>query len=108
MSYHVNSFINSFLSMKATNVKLRAFNGSSIPVKGQCILNVNYLDRSYPLLFYVVDVDSVPILGLRASEKLGLIKRVHSINPNASIFDQYDDCFDEIRTLPKTHRIIID
>ena len=85
-------------------MKLRAYNGSNIPVTGHCILN----GKRYPLLFVVVDIDSVPILGLGASEKLNLIQRVHTIDMSNSIFEQYGDCFDEIGTLPKVHRIIID
>lgn len=95
-------------SIKNSNIKLTAYNGSSIPITGCCILNIKHLEKTYPLLFVIVDIDSVPILGLKASEKLNLIKRIHTIDMTSEILDQYDDCFDEIGTLPKVHRIIID
>ena len=95
-------------STKNSNIKLTAYNGSSIPVTGRCILKIKHLGKTYPLLFVIVDIDSVPILGLKASEKLNLIKRVHTIDMTSDSLEQNDDCFDEIGTLPKVHRIIID
>ena len=81
-------------STKNSNIKLTAYNGSSIPVTGRCILRIKHLGKTYPLLFVIVDIDSVPILGLKASEKLNLIKRVHTIDMTSEILEQYGDCFD--------------
>ena len=104
---HFNKLLN-HPSIKNSDMKLTAYNGSSIPVSGRCILNIKHLGRTYPLLFVIVDIDSVPILGLKASERLNLIQRVHTIDMTNDILEQYDDCFDEIGTLPKVHRIVID
>ena len=96
--------------LKPSNVKLTAYNGTTIPVKGHCLLNIQHTGKNYPLLFIVVETDSSSILGLRAIEKLNLIKRVNeiSLENNETFFQQFDDCFDEIGTLPKIHHITID
>ena len=95
-------------SIKHSGIRLTAYNGSRIPVLGRCILNVKHTGKQYPLLFVVVDIDSVPILGLKASEKLNFIQRVHAVDVTKDISELYNDCFDEIGTLPKIHRIIVD
>ena len=61
------------------NTKLTAYNGSSIPVNGSCILNIEPKRKTIPVLFRV-DVSFQPILGLKASTQLNLIKRIINID----------------------------
>ena len=94
-------------------VKLTAYNGSNIPVKGQCILRVQHIGKIIPLLFIVADIDSPPILGLRSSQKLNLIQRIMKITSSSerehpNFLDEFHDCFGDIGTLPKIHHITVD
>ena len=66
--------------LKDTKVKLKAYNGSSIPVLGRCVTQVKHKNRTVPVLFIVADTTSPPILGLTTSENLNLIKRVLKID----------------------------
>ena len=66
--------------IKPTNVKLTAYNGTDIPVLGQCVAHVKYKNKhTFPVLFIVADTKSAPISGLPTSEKLNLIKRVLTV-----------------------------
>ena len=56
----------------------------------------------------VVDIKSVPILGLELCENLKLIKCICSIKLKENSFlSEFSDCFGEIGTLNKTHHIEI-
>ena len=49
------------------NAKLTAYNGSNVPVKGSCILNIDFKRKTIPVLFIVADVNSRPVQGLKAN-----------------------------------------
>ena len=58
-----------------STIKLSAYNGSDIPVKGTFSANVKYKDNhTVPVMFVVADTISIPIIDLQTSEKLNLIK----------------------------------
>ena len=88
------------------NVKLSAYNGSKIPVVGKCSLTLAHKNNSFKVSFTVVDSDSVPILGLKTSKHLQLIKRIFRIETNSeTFFSEFHDCFGGIGTLNMTHHI---
>ena len=95
--------------LSTSTIKLTAYNGTEIPVRGQCIININHVGKNFPLLFIVADTDSPSILGLKSCEKLNLISRVMEINSefDNEIFETFNDCFGDLGTLPKTHHITI-
>lgn len=66
-------------SLKPTDIKLSAYGGSSINPIGTCLLQCSNKGKPHKVKFYVVTVDSQPILGLRDCEKIGLVKRVNTI-----------------------------
>ena len=96
-------------TLKPTTMKLPAYNGTEIPVAGKCIMSIKLKNQKVNVLFIVVDADSVPILGLNASEKLNLINRFYKITddnpaqPNIEV--EFSDCFGEIGCLKRTHHI---
>ena len=94
---------------KSTTI-LSAYNGSNIPIKGQCTLDIHHRGKNVPLLFIVVDTNSLPIIRLNSSKQLNLIKRILSISNSQkrNFLNEYKDCFGEIGTLPKVHHITID
>ena len=95
--------------LKPTAIKLTAYSGSNIPVIGKCIANMKLKNRSIPVLFIIAETSSSPILGLKTSENLNLIKRVLHVNSSVANFtEEYSDCFGEIGCLPGAHHITID
>ena len=99
--------------IRPTTVKLTAYNGSDIPVVGECIANIENSNENINLSFILTSSNSPPIIGLKASEKLNLVNRhVHLINnkayKNFNYVKEYNDCFGDIGTLPKIHHITVD
>ncbi|CAB4033390.1 Hypothetical predicted protein, partial [Paramuricea clavata] len=68
--------------IKQTSTKLSAYNGSSIPVHGKCIVPIQYKGQKHHLLFIVVASQTTPIL-------------------------EYADCFGEIGTLKSTYHMTL-
>lgn len=66
--------------VRPKKLNLRAFNNQQIPYKGVFRATLSGEGRTINALFVLVEEDRQPILGLKASEKLGLIKRVHVID----------------------------
>ncbi|CAB4018481.1 Hypothetical predicted protein [Paramuricea clavata] len=100
--------------IKQTSTKLSAYNGSSIPVHGKCIVPIQYKGQKHHLLFIVVASQTTPILGLATSERLNLIKRVYKITDtnieeaySSNISEEYADCFGEIGTLKSTYHMTL-
>ena len=105
--------------LKSTPIKLSAYNGSNIPVHGKRILPVNHRGKKFHVLFVVVDSNNtdntVPIIGLKTSERLNLVRRVFKVNTSeleddAEFFvdyipDDYLDCFGDLGTLNRTYHI---
>ena len=61
--------------LKKTSVKLSAYNGTEIPVSGNCLPKIKHKHTLTHVLFIVADTKSSPILGLKTSSNLNLIKR---------------------------------
>ena len=59
------------------------------------------------LEFELVDADVVPILGLEACQGLGNVKRVDTLNNQASL-DEFADCFEGIGCFEREQTIQID
>ena len=62
-----------------TNTKLTAYGGASLSPIGVCSLDCNVKGLQRNVKFFVLDVDSQPILGLKDCEQMGLIKRIDLI-----------------------------
>ena len=75
-----------------TSVTLTAYNNTSVPVCGKCICSVDRTKDQISILFIVTKDDLSPIIGSATSEKLGLIRRIHSISNRVNIESQYTDC----------------
>ena len=98
------------LKLKPATVKLSGYNGTPIPVAGKCIARIKHKGQTVPILFIVVDSNSVPVLGLNTCDKLNLIKKVYQMSHDVnsySIQDEFSDCFGEIGCLNKIHHIEI-
>ena len=92
--------------LQPVNVKLSAYNGSKIPVVDKYSLTLAHKNNSFKVSFFIVDSDSVPILGLKTSEHLQLTKRISKLETNSeTFFSEFHDCFGEIGTLNATYHI---
>ena len=94
-----------------SRIKLHAYNDTNIPVKGSCTLHVNYRNESVPVRFMVADINSSPILGLRTSTRLDLIRRIAAINKKSGIptyLNRYLHCFGPLGCFEQKHKIIVD
>ena len=93
--------------LQPTNITLTAYGGSTINPIGTCELQCDGKENPHKVKFYVVDVNSQPILGLRDCEKLGLIKRMDIIHTGQltkeSIKELYKSVFTGLGTLGKYH-----
>ena len=87
------------ISPRPVNVKLSSHNGSKLPVVRKCSLTLDHKNNSFKVLFIVVDSGSAPILGLKISRHLQLIKGICRTEINSeTFFSEFHDCFGEIDT----------
>lgn len=98
-----------------TNIQLMSYSKHSIPVLGACVLEVTHLGKAAKVYFVIVQDASTAILGVKACDKLGLVKRTYTIenctkikDTTAQIVDQNNDLFDGLGCLPGEHKISID
>lgn len=101
-------------------MSLMAYNNEPIETRGGCRLKVTAKGKQHNLMFTIVPSGHESILGDKASEDLGLVKRIYQINsddsenPNIrqpqnegseSIVNRYADVFRGHGTLPYTYKI---
>ena len=79
---------------------------------GKClalVAKIKHKNTVTHVLFIVADTKSRPVLGLKTSWNLNLIKRAMKIDSHVQdYFESYGDCFEELRTLPGAHHIVTD
>ena len=96
--------------IKTMSTKLLAYNGSTIPVHGKCLIPLTHKGQQHHLLFIIVNSETTPIIGLATSERLNLIRGVYKVTESIikesfsskTIPDEYPECFGEIGTLNST------
>ncbi|XP_041349296.1 uncharacterized protein K02A2.6-like [Gigantopelta aegis] len=87
--------------LNSSKVLLKAYDGGNVPVKGQCVLELCYKDSRYRALFIISDEDVRPILGCKSCEKMGLVKRVLSLEHHIETdIKEYADTFEGLGCLP--------
>lgn len=62
------------IELRSTSVTLRAFGGTKIKPTGMCTLLLSFNGISFKKNFAVVDLDFVPIIGLKTSVRLGIVQ----------------------------------
>ena len=75
----------------------------------ECSLTLKHKNNHFDVLFIVVDLKSIPILGLSNSESLNLIKHISAVNASDEQFlsEFFFYCFGETGTLKNTNHIEI-
>lgn len=117
--------INNKPKVRPKKLDLRSFNDQPIPHMGVFRASLSGEGRTISALFVLVEEDRQPILSLKASEGLGLIKRVHVIDSalvttrgaahskridicadsTTEIVREYKDVFQDIGCLPNQYKI---
>ena len=79
-------------NMRQTHVKLTAYNGEDIPVKGQAVLSLKHRGHTQRALFVICPGQVQPILRRKMCDDMGLVKRVLAVEQNEEKFmDEYED-----------------
>ena len=97
--------------LNATKVTLSAYNNSDIPVKGSSILKLHHRGKSTHILFIIADIDSKPILGLKSSCELDIIRRIDNVDVNKkgkskgipAYLDKFKCVFEGLGCFSKVH-----
>ena len=93
--------------VQPTKTKLTAYGGNTIRPLGTCTLQCTSKHNCHDVKFYVVNADSQPILGLTDCEKLGLVKRVNTIEVDELSKEvlrvRYKEVFQGLGNLGKYH-----
>ena len=99
-------------SLKTTNVVLSSYGNFKVKPKGRVDLRCAINGRSEMLPFFVVPVQSTPILGLQACEQLNLVKKVDEVTPSLStkesIIREYPEVFKGLGCMDGDYHIVID
>lgn len=66
------------------SLKLSAYDGHPLDIVGKCQVECKYDGKLRSLSFHVVDTNSPPLLGLRSSLELGLVKFAHTVEAHTS------------------------
>ena len=67
-------------ALHPTKTKLTAYGGTMIKPLGTCTLQCTSKQNIHDVKFHIVNTDTQPILGIEDCEKLGLVKRVNTID----------------------------
>ena len=87
--------------LRQTQVKLTAYNGEDIPVKGQAVLAVKHRGHTQRALFVICPGKVQPILGRKMCDDMGLVKRVLAVEQKEDkILDEYQDLFKRLGCVP--------
>ena len=98
-----------------TQIKLKSYSKHGIPVLGACVLDVERHGKTAKVFFVVVKDATTAILGVKACDRLGLVKRVYTISEGVKDPDslentigQNSDLFEGLGCLPGEHKITVD
>ena len=106
---------------KSKKARLKSYTNHKIWAKGRITLDCVYKDTVRSVVFEVVDLDSEAVLGAKSCVDMGLVQRVHVVEPSRNvtmpsntfdipddIWSEYEENFKGIGLLPGKHHIKID
>lgn len=91
------------IALQPATQRITAYGGEQLKVRGTCQLKCKHRDHSVTLEFYIVDTEAPPILGMRASLDLNLIKLILAVTKEdeaQSLLEEYADVFQGIGEFP--------
>ena len=103
--------LNNKSKLLANDATLSAYSGTQLNVCGRCVLSLRHKNQKFQVMFYVVDTKQIPLLGLRTSSRLDLIRRVYTVDTardlQSRVMKEYGDVFGEIGTLKRTYHMVM-
>jgi transposase InsO family protein len=87
------------IKLKKTKSKLTAFGGHDLVPLGVCMIPSSFRGHEENLKFYVTNADTQAILGLKALDRMNMVKRVDLLSKKETIIEQYQDVFTGLGTL---------
>lgn len=89
--------------------RAQGYTGERVPVKGRCVATFEQVGRCLKAQLLIVAQDVQPILGLKACEKLNLVKRVYVVASQPQLdqhpfMEEYKDVFEGPGCLLLAHR----
>lgn len=97
--------------LEETNEALSLYGNHRVVPVGRVSLSCIVQERTLSMDFYVVDLESVPILGLEACTRFNLVKKIDSLTARFSskeaILSDYKDVFEGLRCMPQEYHIDI-
>ena len=103
------------VELRSDSNKLVAYGGASLPVLGKCRLKVKVGSKRIKADFFVVDLESKPLLGLKTSLDLGLVKLspsvdIHNVSNDdkSHILEEYQDVFSGLGKVKGKYSIKVD
>ena len=102
---HTYNSLNTESELVKSDTKLTSYSDNELCVKGTTCLNCT----NRKIEFYVVDTQQMPIMGLRASQELGIIKIVLNVSDTTqSIINQHPTLFKGLGCLKIPYKIQVD
>ena len=95
--------------LNPTLTRLTACYVNSIPVLGKWSVQIPHKDKIYDVPIIVADIDTSPILRLKTSADMHLLKRDLSISKEEPVFfSKFKNSFGELGSLPGYNHITMD
>lgn len=93
--------------LQKSGCKLVTYSGHTMATKGKAKLKCDFKVKEYELEFQIIARDSLAILGRESCTKLGLVRRVYSVEKkdNTDILSEYEDVFTGLGCVPGLHHI---
>ena len=98
------------LNLKASDIKLSAYNNNKLTVVGEIMMNTKFNHMSAEVPYLVIDTKDKPILGLKICSDLNIIKKVHLLDKSKNleinfkskdeIISEYKDVFTGLGKFP--------
>lgn len=94
--------------IRQTRGCLSGYGGNKLPVTGKCVLPCTHKGKTYMCEFYIVDVASGPILGLKDCVNMDLVRLIRSVektSSNLNGIENYQDVFKGLGCLEELYHI---
>ncbi len=112
LPFNVYSSLKISTSLQKTDVVLTSYGNFKVKPEGKVFLRCVINGQSEMLPFFVVTVQSTPILGLQACEKLNLVKKVNEVGLSPStkehIIHDYPEVFEGLGSMDGEYHIVVD
>ncbi|CAB4015280.1 Hypothetical predicted protein, partial [Paramuricea clavata] len=112
LPFNVYSSLKISTSLQKTDVVLTSYGNFNVKPEGKVFLRCVVNGQSEMLPFFVVTVQSTPILGLQAAcKKLNLVKKVNEVAPSPSTKEHihdYPEVFEGLGSMDGEYHIVVD